>query len=83
MMKSPPQSLESYFNAIKDQSKVVNTQQTMNPQQNPANLELMKLKQLQSKRAEFQHQISLIENQLMKVQGALEVLSNIGIRPTI
>ena len=39
--------------------------------------EQMKLKQLMQKRGELQHTLTLVEQQIMKVQGAMEILQAI------
>lgn len=84
-MKAPPPSLESYLQSIKGAGNAPNpsTAQNPNPQRgpNPAQQELEKMKQLQSKKQELEHHLSMINNQIMKCQGALEILQNLGIRP--
>lgn len=79
MMKAPPPSLESYFQGLQVKNETSPPPQMQN---NPANIEVMKLKQYQAKRNELQHQLVMIDNQIMKIQGALEVLGNLGIRPS-
>lgn len=86
MMKAPPPSLESYFQGLQGKNEtsppplIQNNAPQM--QNNPANMEVLKLKQYQAKRNELQHQLVMIDNQIMKIQGALEVLGNLGIRPS-
>lgn len=41
--------------------------------------EVNKLRQLQAKRQELQQQLQSLEAQILKVQGALEVLQALGI----
>lgn len=48
----------------------------MDPRAMLAN-EQMKLKQLMQKRGELQHTLTLVEQQIMKVQGAMEILQAI------
>lgn len=42
--------------------------------------EQSKLKQLVAKRSEIQHQLSMLEQQILKIQGGLEVLQSMGPR---
>lgn len=83
MMKAPPPSLESYLQSIKG-SGPPGPGPTPGPSQsgpNPAQQELEKMKQLQHKKQEIEHHLSMINNQILKCQGALEILQNLGIRP--
>ena len=84
-MKAPPPSLESYLQSIKGgAASAPQNGPAPNPQQrgpNPVQQELEKMKQLQSKKQELEHHLSMINNQIMKCQGALEILQNLGIRP--
>ena len=70
-MKSAPPSLESYLQSIKGGA---------NPGPNPAQQEMEKMRQLQQKKMELEHHLSMLNNQIMKCQGALEILQNLGIR---
>jgi predicted ATP-grasp superfamily ATP-dependent carboligase len=44
-----------------------------------AHNEVNKLRQLQAKRAELAQQLQAIDSQILKVQGALEVLQSLGL----
>jgi len=82
MMKAPPPSLESYLQSIKGGARPPAS--SAPPPQgggpNPAQQEMEKMRQLQQKKQELEHHLSMINNQIMKSQGALEILQNLGIR---
>jgi hypothetical protein len=85
MMKPAPPSLESYMNSIlkgnvpnsSSDSKSINL--LTNPASGAVLQEMNKLRQLQAKKQELQQQMSLIDSQILKTQGALEVLQSLGI----
>jgi len=76
MMKAPPPSIESYMQAM---------MKGPTPAAPPpaaaaaAHNEVNKLRQLQAKRAELAQQLQAIDSQILKVQGALEVLQSLGL----
>jgi hypothetical protein len=39
-----------------------------------------KMRQLQQKKMELEHHLNMVNNQILKTQGALEILQNLGIR---
>lgn len=83
MMRAPPPSLESYMNSIlKPNSNNNSSNPTINPLVPTSQAfmsEMNKLKQLQAKKQELEQQMNLINSQILKTQGALEVLQALGI----
>lgn len=83
MMKPAPPSLESYMSSIL-KGNLPNKEATVaaNPLSSPASAAVMqemnKLRQLQAKKQELQQQMNLIDSQILKTQGALEVLQSLG-----
>ena len=56
------------------------TLETPDPRQPPRALlanEQMKLQQLMQKRGELQHTLTLVDQQIMKIRGAIEVLQEV------
>ncbi len=67
-MRGPKPNMDAYMNAIQPtQGQGINVGQLIQNEQT-------KLRQLQQKRVEFQQQLSMIEQHMMKSQGALEIL---------
>jgi hypothetical protein len=81
MMKAPPPSLESYMQAmLKGGGAGGAAPLASNPAASmAAQTELNKLRQLQAKRTELTQQLQAVDSQIMKVQGALEVLQSLGL----
>ena len=81
MMKAPPPSLESYMQAmLKSGGAGGVAPLASNPAASmAAQTELNKLRQLQAKRTELTQQLQAVDSQIMKVQGALEVLQSLGL----
>ena len=59
-----PPSMDGYMQSMKPQGGIA---LLMQQEQN-------KLKQLGTKRSELQHQLAMIEQQILKIQGGMEVL---------
>lgn len=78
MMRAPPPSLESYMNSILKPSDKPNPVTTI-PTSNAFMSEMNKLKQLQAKKQELEQQMTLLNSQILKTQGALEVLQALGL----
>jgi len=84
MMKAPPPSLESYMQAMMKATgggtAAAPPSLASNPMANmAAQTELNKLRQLQAKRTELTQHLQAVDAQIMKVQGALEVLQSLGL----
>lgn len=81
-MKAPPPSIESYMQAMMKQgagpASAVPSMAT-SIATSAAQAEVNKLRQLQAKKQELQQQMQSIDAQILKVQGALEVLQTLGI----
>lgn len=80
-MRAPPPSLESYMNSIL-KPNTNGTPTSINPLIPTSQAfmsEMNKLKQLQAKKQELEQQMNLINSQILKTQGALEVLQALGI----
>jgi hypothetical protein len=78
MMRAPPPSLASYMEAI-----------AKKPEQGPLDKaplalkemiqnEMQKYKMLQEKKASLHHELTMIDQNLLKVQGSLEVFQAMG-----
>ena len=80
MMKAPPPSIESYMQAMLKQGAAASSPATPGAAMasSAAQMEVNKLRQLQAKRTELQQQMQSIDAQILKVQGALEVLQTLG-----
>ena len=83
-MRPPPPSLASYMEAISKKPEDPKPSGGLGPQQpNQAvqtmiQSEMQKYKMLQEKRAALQHELTMIEQNLLKVQGSLEVFQALG-----
>lgn len=71
-MRPPPPPLQSYLGALQQQQHPQGKQQAVI--QGAVN----KMKELQAKKAELQNALSQIELQIVKTQGALEVLQTMS-----
>jgi hypothetical protein len=83
MMKPAPPSLESYMSSImKSNGTPSKDTPSINPLTHPATgaafNEMNKLRQLQAKKQELQQQMNFLDAQILKTQGALEVLQSLG-----
>jgi septal ring factor EnvC (AmiA/AmiB activator) len=65
MMRAP----DSYMQAMK-QPQSAQVSALLQQEQN-------KLKQLSAKRSELQHQLAMLEQQIIKIQGGMEVLQTL------
>lgn len=75
-MRAPPPSLASYMEAIAKKPEEGHA-----PNQGVQAMiqsEMQKYKMLQEKRASLQHELTMIEQNLLKVQGSLEVFQAMG-----
>ena len=79
MMKAPPPSIESYMQAMLKQGASSAPTPATSLAASAAQAEVNKLRQLQAKRGELQQQINTVDAQILKVQGALEVLQTLGV----
>ena len=89
-MRQPPPSLASYMQAINNgssstlatnppvETKV--TENTANKEglQNMIQNEMRKFKMFQEKKASLQHELTMVEQNLLKIQGSLEVFQAMG-----
>jgi len=86
-MRQPPPSLASYMQAINNGSSStlatnppVDTENTANKEglQNMIQNEMRKFKMFQEKKASLQHELTMVEQNLLKIQGSLEVFQAMG-----
>jgi len=86
-MRQPPPSLASYMQAINSGSSStlatnppVETKVTANKEglQNMIQNEMRKFKMFQEKKASLQHELTMVEQNLLKIQGSLEVFQAMG-----
>lgn len=87
-MRQPPPSLASYMQAIGGASPLsspspMNSSPTPQPQNKEAiqgmiQNEMQKFKMLQEKKASLQHELTMIDQNLLKIQGSLEVFQAMG-----
>lgn len=86
-MRQPPPSLASYMQAINNGSSStlatnppVETKVTANKEglQNMIQNEMRKFKMFQEKKASLQHELTMVEQNLLKIQGSLEVFQAMG-----
>lgn len=76
-MRPPPPSLASYMEAISKKPEESPSQPSQ-AVQGMIQSEMQKYKMLQEKRAALQHELTMIEQNLLKVQGSLEVFQALG-----
>jgi hypothetical protein len=89
-MRQPPPSLASYMQAISNGGSA-SSQPPVEPQpkapentgnkealQNMIQNEMRKFKMFQEKKASLQHELTMVEQNLLKIQGSLEVFQAMG-----
>lgn len=78
-MRAPP-SLASYMEGI-GQKSVDKSKPAQPPQNMQAMIqgEMQKFKMLQEKKAALQHELTMIDQNLLKIQGSLEVFQAMGL----
>jgi len=90
-MRQPPPSLASYMQAISNGGSTSSPQppvehQTKAPEntgnkealQHMIQNEMKKFKMFQEKKASLQHELTMVEQNLLKIQGSLEVFQAMG-----
>lgn len=86
MMRQPPPSLASYMQAIGSGGAKPDSQASAKPPEQPnrdaiqgmIQNEMQKFKMFQEKKASLQHELTMIEQNLLKIQGSLEVFQAMG-----
>jgi len=93
MMRQPPPSLASYMQAINSSGASTTSSEASAPEpkgpdgsimgnkealQNMIQNEMRKFKMFQEKKSSLQHELTMVEQNLLKIQGSLEVFQAMG-----
>lgn len=84
MMKPPPSGIEDYLKALTSKSEKAAVPQQAQQQQQTVNMtsilqaENAKMQQLQMQKQQLQAQLGQIDQQILKVQGGMEMLKRMA-----